>query len=483
MVINELWATVKGYDPSEIEPHVGSWEKLVHPEDLPVALRLHADHFAGRTDMYEATIRMRHKSGRWLWFSDKGRVVERDEAGNAIRACGTHQDITEARRLSERLRQAEKMESIGTLAGGIAHDFNNILGGIIGFADLGLNDAPPGSRLERYLNRILQGGNRARSLVKQILNFSRRSKEEKSPQYLRPIIKEVAELLRASLPSTIRIESRIDPDTRPVFADPTKIHEIVMNLCTNASQAMERETGILRISCEESSFDHEIVGRSGTVPAGMYSVITVQDNGCGMDTETVERLFEPFFTTKPEGEGTGMGMAVVFGIVQSHGGTVTVDSTVGEGTTVRVYLPKCIEEQSGEVVEALPVQGGNEKVLYIDDEEMMGELAKDMLSNLGYRVTVHVDGEAALEDFRRQPADFDIVITDQTMPVLPGMHMAREVRQIRSDIPVILCTGFSRQVNEQQAIAAGIDGFLSKPFRLREMAREIRYVLQQRKAC
>ena len=387
-------------------------------------------------------------------------------------------DITETKRLSERIRQTEKMEALGALAGGIAHDFNNILGGIIGYADLSLMDVESGSQLEENLKRILRAGDRARNLVNQILAFSRQSTQVMSPQYLRVIIKEVVDLLRASLPSSIEIRSDLAKDTLPVLADPTKIHEIVMNLCTNAAHAMG-EKGYLEISYEEEHLDRELEGRVGRSEPGLYSVITVRDNGCGMNKEVLCRIFDPFFTTKEAGEGTGMGLAVVFGIVETHGGNITVESTPAKGTEFKIYLPKTVEEQLPAQDQQLPIQGGNERILLIDDEVVMGEICNEMLRELGYTVTLFNDSTVALETFRNTPDAFDIVITDQTMPVISGIELSREVLRIREDIPIILCTGYSNFVNEQIAIEAGISAYIEKPFRRKEIAGKIRAVLDK----
>lgn len=479
-VYNELWARMKGYDASEIRPHISSQENLIHPDDLAGTRKRLADHLAGASDMYEAEFRMKHKSGGWIWVAEKGKVVERDSGGNALRVCGTQQDITETKQLNERLRQAERMEALGTLAGGIAHDFNNALGGIIGYADMTLDDVPAESRSANNLKRILQGGNRAKELVGQILSFSRGAPEGRTPQYVRPVIKEVVELLRAGLPSSIEIRSTLARDTKPVMADPTRIHEIVMNLCTNAAQAMKDEKGVLEILHEESTVEEEIVGRAGTVPPAVYSVITVRDNGSGMDEETLAHAFEPFYTTKAHGEGTGMGLAVLFGIVQSHGGTVTVESRLNQGTTFRVYLPKCRGEYREEVQSTAPPARGTERIMFVDDEKTMSDLAHEMLTDLGYAVTAFNDSTTALATFRRNPSAFDLLFTDQTMPGISGRELAAEIRRVRPELPIILCTGFSRQVDEKSALIEGIDGFIRKPFRKRDVADRIRSVLQRK---
>jgi PAS domain S-box-containing protein len=392
-------------------------------------------------------------------------------------------DVTETRRLNERLKQAEKMESIGTLAGGIAHDFNNILGGIIGYADLSLDEVPPGSQLAKNLQHILDGGDRAKNLIRQILDFSRRGKEERTPQYLSPVIKEVIGLLRASLPSSIEIKSSLVSDTIPVLADPTQIHEIIMNLCTNAAHAMNNEKGVLEVTYKEETFNRPIEGLAGTVPPGIYSVITVRDNGCGMDAITQKRIFEPFFTTKPPGKGTGMGMAVLYGIVQRHEGTVTIESEPGKGTTVEVYLPKCQETCSVTVTdENVPLERGNERILLVDDELVITELICALLTNLGYTVTAFNDPIRALKAFCDNPDSFDLVITDQTMPGLSGMDLVKELRKVKNGIPIILCTGYSIHADEEKTLAEGIDGFLLKPFRQCTISQKIRNVLEK-KGC
>ncbi|MFW6254743.1 MAG: ATP-binding protein [Chitinivibrionales bacterium] len=266
-----------------------------------------------------------------------------------------------------------------------------------------------------------------------------------------------------------------------MLCDPTQIHEIVMNLCANAAHSMKNEKGLLQVLYEEIAFEKEIQGRAGTVAPGMYSVITVRDNGRGMDSDTLERIFEPFFTTKSQGEGTGMGLAVVFGIVQSHGGTITAESMLGKGSTFRVYLPKSEKQHDGELInDNTPVQRGTERILFIDDEEAISEMVKDILTNLGYVVTVFNEPLRAVEAFADGPDQFDLVITDQTMPGLTGMELVHRIREIKSDVSIILSTGYSRLIDEEKALAAGIDGFLSKPFRRRIIAHKIREVLERR---
>jgi PAS domain S-box-containing protein len=484
--VNDAALRIRGKSKNEVVEKIGIqnyveiWQ-LYHmdgrpfkDDEVPLARAI----LQGETCSKEFIIRRDNGEDRIVW-ANAAPIYGRN--GNIVAGIVVFLDITETRRLNERLRQAEKMESIGTLAGGIAHDFNNILGGIIGYADMSLDDVPPGSQLAKNIQRILDGGDRAKNLVRQILNFSRRGNEERTPQYLRMVLKEVIELLRASLPSSIEIKSNLARDTIPVLADPTQIHEIVMNLCTNAAHAMNDDKGVLEITYKEAVFEQPIEGRAGTVPPGMYSVIRVQDNGCGMDAITLKRIFEPFFTTKPQGKGTGMGMAVLYGIVQRHQGTVTVESEPGKGTTVEVYLPKCHDDRSVALSdEEAPVERGTERILFVDDEQVITGLASDTLTNLGYTVTVYNDPIQALKVFRDKPDSFDLVITDQTMPSMSGLDLAREIRTIKAEIPIILCTGYSRLVDESTALAAGISGFLAKPFRQRFIAHKIRHVLQKK---
>jgi len=382
--------------------------------------------------------------------------------------------------ISRQVNQLQKMESLGTLAGGIAHDFNNILSGIIGYADLSLDDVSPDSRLGHNLYQIIQSGDRAKKLIQQILNFSRSNPVEKTPQYLTPIIREATDLLRAGMPATIFIKSTLVDDTEPVLADPTQIHEILMNLCTNAKQAMTDEKGCIEILHEEAYFTSDIAGRAGTVSPGRYSVITVRDNGCGMDEKTLLRVFDPFFTTKAPGKGTGMGMAVLYGIVQNHGGTVTVESSPGTGTTFKVFLPKCSSVIISEASSESLIEYGDERIMCIDDEELLCAMIKDMLGSLGYTVSVFDDSMHALDTFRERPYDFDLIISDLTMPFLTGTDLSKEIHKIRPDIPFILYTGNDITIDKEKTCASGVDTFLQKPFRKKDLACKIRSVFRQR---
>ncbi len=385
-------------------------------------------------------------------------------------------EVAERKQVEEQLRQAQKMEAIGTLAGGIAHDFNNILAAILGFAELALDDVSRGSALDRKLRHIMNSSVRGRDLVRQILAFSRKVQYERKSLSLLPLIRETVKLLRASLPTSVHIQVNKAVAYDTILADPGEIQQIVMNLCTNAAYAMRENGGTLHLLVDNVNVSPGSTVGSGLSP-GAYVRLTVQDTGAGMDQETMKRIFEPFFTTKQVGEGTGMGLAVVYGIVKGLNGDITVESTPGTGATFRVFFPKAEPDVVSEGLPTRERQGGRERILFIDDEELLVELGRDMLERLGYSVTALTDSDEALRLFSLDPSRFDLVITDQTMPHLTGLTLARELLVIREDIPIILCTGHSDAVSPKTAEAAGIREFLMKPLIRHELAEAIRRVL------
>lgn len=387
-------------------------------------------------------------------------------------------DVTDKKRLESQLRQAQKMEAIGTLAGGIAHDFNNILTPIIGYTEMVLDELPPEGTQHKDLEHVLGAAQRAKDLVRQILTFSRQTEQEKRPVRLSILIKEALKLLRASLPSTIEMRLLIAPGTEmgAIMGDPTQMHQVLMNLCTNAAHAMRGTPG--RLTIEQSSVD--VRPGDPTFPGlkgGQYLRLSVSDTGHGMDRAVMERIFEPFFTTKERGEGTGMGLAVVHGIVQSHEGAIYVRSEPEIGSTVDVLLPKVEEIASAERIERLTLPRGNERILLVDDESALVEMGKKMLENLGYTVVGRVSSLEALEAFRNDPSAFDLVLTDYTMPHMTGAEFAREVLTFRPDIPVVLCTGFSEMITASVASEIGITEFITKPVIRRDLAEAIRRAL------
>jgi PAS domain S-box-containing protein len=394
-------------------------------------------------------------------------------------------DVTEQKRaeeqqrlLEEQLRQAQKLDALGTLAGGIAHDFNNILGAIISYSELSKMDNPGNLALQANLDEVLRASARAASLVRQILSFSRQQKEQRNALQLAPIIKEALSLLRASLPSTIAIQQQIEVAMPNVLANPTQVHQIVMNLCTNAAHAMAGKQGQINVELRELS-----VPDSGPKPhvelqPGSYVCMTVQDTGHGMDAATSKRIFEPFFTTKGSGEGTGLGLSVVHGIVKEYGGVVTVDSELGRGTTFTIHLPACpTVEELAPVVASAVRRGNGERVLFVDDEPVLGDIAQKMMQRLGYRAAVFQSSEAALAAFQSDPAAYDVLVTDLTMPAMTGVELALQVLATRPALPVILVSGSSGQLTATELRKVGIRELLSKPLDYGSLARVLNQVL------
>jgi len=389
-------------------------------------------------------------------------------------------DVTEQRRLESQLRRSQKMEAVGTLAGGIAHDFNNILGAVIGYTEIAQRESGLSPRLKRHLEQIHKAGERATQLVQQILTFSRQAEERPQPIRIRPIIKEALHLLRASLPSTILIHQEIRADHDMILADPTQIHQIMMNLCTNAAHAMREAKGELTIRLAPAEVgDRDAPPDPHGLNAGRYLVLTVGDTGAGIEPGVIDRIFDPFFTTKKPGEGTGMGLAVVHGIVKNCGGAVTVKSEPGKGAEFNVYFPLLPEEtEGGAASDAMAdIAGGIETLLFIDDEESLVQVGLEMLEGLGYKVIGRTSSPEGLELFRAQPDRFDLVITDMTMPILTGIDLVREIKRIRPGMPVILCSGFNETMTREKAMELGVDEFILKPIVFKHIAPTIRRVL------
>lgn len=381
--------------------------------------------------------------------------------------------------LEAQLQQAQKMESIGTLAGGIAHDFNNILFPIVGHTEILLEDVPEGSLWRDDLNEIYIGALRARDLVKQILTFSRQESTELILTKTQPIIKEVLKLLRSTIPTTIEIKQNIETGCGLVKADPTQIHQIMMNLTTNAYHAMQDIGGELTVSLKEIELSKHNAISPDMVP-GNYACLTVADTGAGMDKNITEKIFDPFFTTKET--GTGMGLSVVHGIVNRMGGTIRVYSEPGKGSEFNVYFP--VERSSSEGQNSLTkklIQGGTERILLVDDENAIIIMEKRMLERLGYQITSCANSIEALEVFHTNPDKFDLVITDMAMPNMPGDKLSAELSRIRPDISILLCTGFSERISEEKAASLGIKGLLMKPIVMRDFAQKIREVLDEKK--
>ncbi len=412
--------------------------------------------------------------------------ILRNENGIPEGIISIAHDITERLQAEKRgaeletqLRQAQKMEAIGTLAGGIAHDFNNILAAIIGYTELSLLDVEEGEILYRHLNEVLNAGVRAKDLVQQILTFSRQTEQELRPVDAKLIIKEALKLLRASLPSTIEIRQDIKNDAL-VRGDVTQIHQILMNLCSNAGHAMRKAGGMLEVKMRDVELDADFAALYPDIKPGPYVKLTVNDTGHGMTQDVLDRIFDPFYTTKDKGEGTGLGLSVVHGIVKSYGGIVTAFSESGKGAAFNVFLPTIKKKLKDETADERPIPKGSEKILFVDDEKSLVDMKKEILESLGYEVTARSSSVESLELFKNQPDNFDLVITDMTMPYMPGDELAKELISVRPDIPVILCTGFSARISEEEAMKIGVREFVSKPILKRDIAEAIRKVLDER---
>ena len=429
---------------------------------------LETTHFEGETQYWQTTKFPLYKDDQALYV---GGVAF--DISDRVRAEEAKQE------LEFQLLQTQKMEAIGTLAGGIAHDFNNILSAIIGFTEMSMLDVPRESGLTENLQKVLQAGGRARDLVKQILTFSRQSQMDPKPIRLHPIVKEAMKLLRASLPTTIQMDAIIEP-AGTVMADPTQIHQLIMNLCTNARDAMENVEGTLTVILEPMVMNAEEATRYPRLRPGRFSKLTVCDTGQGIPSHVLEKIFDPFFTTKGEGRGTGMGLAVVHGIVERIGGAVSVDSRVGQGTCFFIFLPVIDEAPLDVLPASLKVPGGKERILFVDDEPFQIDLGRQMLGRLGYRVTAFTRSPEAWQAFQDDPRAFDLVITDMTMPEMTGDELARRVMGLRPDLPVVLCTGYSERITEEAAEALGISGFVMKPVVIRELALLLREILDAR---
>ena len=381
------------------------------------------------------------------------------------------------------LQQVMKMQAIGTLAGGIAHDFNNILFPIVGYTELTMDDLPQDSQSHKNLEEVLKATTRATELVQQILTFSRQSGQERNPLKVQYLIKEALKLLRATIPTSIEIISRIDKDCGAIMGDPTQIHQVVMNLCTNAYHAMEDTGGILEVSLQAVNLSYQEATERVGMKHGRHLRLTVTDDGHGMEPQVLERIFEPYYTTKKQGKGTGLGLSVTHGIIKNHGGDISVSSRPGKGSTFNILLPVLDDvDIATKEVQPPAVSKGHERILLIDDEEQIIDIGQRLLERLGYKVTCKTDSQEALEEFAAQPERFDLVITDMTMPKLTGDQLARKMMEINPRVPVVLCTGFNETINEEKALAMGIDRFIMKPIVKDELASTVRTVLDERKA-
>ena len=432
-------------------------------------------------EVWRGHFKNKKKDGR-LFEEDVTITPIKNKKGAIINYVGVKRDVTQEILLAGQLRQAQKMESIGTLAGGIAHDFNNILSAIIGYSELSIEKLESFPEIQKSLQQVLFAAHRAEDLVSQILTFSRSAKIEKKVIKTSPIVKETCKFLRASLPTTIEIKQNIDVKNDWIFADPTQFHQILMNLCTNAGYAMKRKGGAMEVMLEEVSIKKKDLITFQGLDIGAYLKLTVKDTGPGINKENIERIFDPYFTSKEKGEGTGLGLAVVHGIVVDCGGAIKVHSEPGRGTEFHILFPLIKQASDADPVENLNVfPTGTERILFVDDEEDLNRIVKLVLEKLGYKVTIFSDAEEAVETFKSTANLYDLILTDKTMPKINGFQLAERVRKIRPEIPIIMCSGFVEKNDYHRMAQANINRFILKPFRKQNLAETVRSVLNGEK--
>ncbi len=472
---NLALARILGYDsPDEVLAKFAdiTHQLYVQSERRTELLRQVAESGIAR----EFEVQFYRKDGSIAWVTLNVRAV-RNGTGDIQYLEGSVQDISERHALEARLRQAQKMEAMGTLAGGIAHDFNNILAAIMGYTEM-TKTRLQDPQLTGYLERVLKSSDRAKNLVRQILTFSRGVEQEKMPVDGKLLIKETLKLLRATLPVTIEIRQEISNEVSLVLADPTQVHQILVNLCTNAAYAMRERGGLMEISLKDEWLTPDKMSCDKDLPEGRYVHLRVSDSGTGIPPEVIHRIFDPFFTTKKQGEGTGLGLSMVYGIVKAYGGMVRVQSQPNAGAVFSVYLPAIDQNSAPKADPVAVVPRGREQILFVEDEDILMEMAQDILEELGYAITAVSNGAKALEVFSRQSDRFDLVITDMTMPGMTGAELAREILKLRPEIPIILYTGHSDLITEEEAINLGIREYMMKPFSIRGIAEVIRRVLE-----
>jgi PAS domain S-box-containing protein len=479
---NKAFENISGYSNEEISS-LKAPESYYSKEDLEKASKYIESILRGGAGTVE--LQLICKDGHRLPTEYSASII-RDAEENPKTVISIGRDISERKKaekekaeLERRLRQAHKMEAIGTMAGGIAHDFNNMLAIIIGNAEMALHDIPEDSFSRHNIDQVLDASLRAKDLVKQILAFSRQTDKTARPINIIQATEDSLKLLRSTIPTSVEISNKFELDERFIKVDPTQFHQLIINLCTNATQAMH-DKGVLKIGLTEINLTKDSANQLGKEP-GSYIRLSVSDTGEGMDPATIDRIFDPFYTTREVGQGTGMGLSVVHGIVESHGGFITVESEPGKGSTFHVFFPVAEKMPIDDEIEesrTLPI--GNERILFVDDEKALTVIGSKMLEQLGYTVTTFTSSTVALEIFKSQQDGFDLIITDMAMPDLTGKELAAELLKVRPDIPIILCTGYSSIISKENAEEFGIREFCMKPWNMKQLAKTVRKVLDEK---
>jgi PAS domain S-box-containing protein len=483
---NRELTDILGYSPEDvIELDSKLLDNLLHPDDIPAAVAHHEKLRSADSDNpVEITYRARHRNGSWRWLRSRELPFARSADDKVTKILGLAEDITESikaeqtrKRYEQRLRQTQKMEAIGTLAGGFAHDFNNILAAILGYADLARLDLDEKSLSHQQIGEVIKAGHRARELVSQILAFTRQEHLGRIPVQLSKTLQETVALIRTSMPEAIEITTDIEQKTGNILADPTQIHQIVQNLCNNAAQSMNLQ-GRLDVKLRIRKFsDEELSAHPYSVP-GNYLQLSISDTGAGIASEHLDRVFDPYFTTRDIGKGSGMGLAIVAGIMKSHDGFIEVESESGKGTTFNLYFPEAVSpEKTSDTAKSTGTPRGGEHILIVDDEESIVKMTKMRVERLGYTATATTSSKQALELFLADPDQFDLVITDLVMPEYTGDQLAREFLRVRAQLPVIICSGYNSHIGYNSDYIHGSCRFLMKPVPHEELARSIRDAL------
>ncbi len=484
MYLDKEFLKLLGYAKGDLTETVDALRSIHHPDEWDEMWGAVNAHLKGETNIYINEHRLLMKCGDWKWILTQARVVHYDYDDVPERMIGVVTDISERRKaekekidLQKQLQQSQKMEAVGTLAGGIAHDFNNILSIILGNTELAIDDVPESNPARHNLEEANAASLRAKDLVQQLLSFSRKSNQKQTIVNIGPIIKDCLKFLRSIIPANIEILRTFPDELCIISADPTQIHQVMLNLCTNAAHAMTENGGIMEVSLSVTEIGKAEVNQYAELDQGQYVKITVSDTGYGIAKEHIDRVFDPYFTTKKVGEGSGIGLSVVHGIVKRHNGAISVVSEYGKGATFDVFFPVVEKEPifKKEIDTAIPT--GNERILFVDDEKAIANMASQMLERLGYIVTTRTSSMDTLETFRTRPDNFDLIISDMSMPEITGDKLAKEFQQIRPDIPIILCTGFSERIDDEKAKSIGVRALVMKPIVKSELAKIIRKIL------